>query len=116
MPEDTPLTPEAELLEKTRRLVAMTSLPKDLGLGDRWAIVLADAPILPDSARRQYEAALEALRDLMPSEAFDFHHTGLTGPSRYLLVQAESRAMKRWLARPGNRPPGGAPGPARPPS
>ena len=60
--------------------------------------------------------ALEALRDLMPSEAFDFHHTGLTGPSRYLLVQAESRAMKRWLARPGNRPPGGAPGPARPPS
>lgn len=93
------MNPELDLIEKTRRLVAMTSLPRDLGLGERWAVVLADAPILPDHARVQYDAALEALRDLMPEEAYDFHHRGATGPARYLLVQPGSRAMKRWLTR-----------------
>ncbi len=93
------MTPESDLLHKTRCLVDLGALPRNLGLGDRWAIVLADAPILPEAARVQYEAALEALRDLMPSEAFDFHHAGATGPTRYLLVQAGSRAMTRWLAR-----------------
>lgn len=93
------MNPETDLMEKTRRLVAMTSLPRNLGLGERWAVVLADAPILPDVARVQYEAALDALRDLMPDEAYDFHHRGSTGPARYLLVQPGSRAMKRWLAR-----------------
>ncbi len=93
---------EAELLERTRRLVRQARLPTTLGLGTTWIIILAASPRLPPLAAERYEEALQAYREAHPRDVVDFSHIQRTLTTRYLLLRAGSPAVTRWLSRPSS--------------
>lgn len=88
---------EADLLERTRDLVAKSGLPKGLGLGDLWAIALGASPSLPPSAEERLEAAHADYHARWPEDVHVLTNTRWGKTSRFLLLRAGSPALDHWL-------------------
>ena len=91
---------ESDLLMITRLLVRQNRLPRNIGLGKEWIIILAMPSDAPAVATKLYGSTQEDLTTLYPMDAREITRTTRRRTTRYLLVRRGSLAMTYWLTLP----------------
>jgi hypothetical protein len=84
----------------TRLLVRQNRLPRNIGLGKEWIIILAMPSDAPAVATKLYGSTQEDLTTLYPMDAREITRTTRRRTTRYLLVRRGSLAMTYWLTLP----------------